>query len=314
MKSLILSLLLSISLHAAGPVRCAFDAQVVDWNKRCLTNHASGQPNLAPNLTRSLIASSVFMGVIRGAGLYPGNILRANLFCGSSWGGTNGAGDCVSTPTVECYEIGSPQLPLIVDAGSSRDTISAVMGFWKYQETGTGGGLGPVSISNPAFMDTGLLPSSVSSWINDIHAAVYMMGGTSAFFPFGVTDNSNYLELTTAYTGLGQISRFGSVTGYPLAADTNGAGFYLGTRTSSASTGINQYKNGVSTGTSTSVGGSLSIAFSIYVFALNQAGSGLAPTPGLMGGYIIGRGLNGTQQLAEYNAMQQAQTLLQRQK
>ena len=94
---------LSVSLHAAGPVRIGFDAKVVEWNERCMTNNPNkfifGQ---ALNSTISLLASSIWMGGIRNAGLYPGNILRANLIFGGSYGGSNGCGDCL---TVGCYNI-----------------------------------------------------------------------------------------------------------------------------------------------------------------------------------------------------------------
>lgn len=302
------------SLHAAGPVRCAFDSQVVDWQRRGQTSGA----NVSYAFTHTMIVSSVFMGAIRSAGLYPGTVFRANLFCGISYGGTNGAGDSASL-----FYIGGPQLPLIADVGAATDTCGAVQAHWKYTETGTNGGLGAVSISNPVWLTTGVIPNDVSSWINDCHLAVYMIGGgaevAAPVGEFVSGSPSQFMQLTTSYTGLGQISVFGTASGYPVNADTTGTGFYVGTRTSSAAGGIQQYRNGVATGTSSSTAGSFAtLTSSILVFAQYNNTVGNPPasdfTAHLMGGYTMGRGLTSTQQLQLYNAMQQAQTILQRQK
>ncbi|SRR6266436_5418965 len=301
-------LLVTLSIYAAGPVRIAFDSKVVDWNYRCKTNDYSSQG--IPNFTHSLIASSIWIGGYRNLGLYPGNILRANLFCGRSYGGTYGCGNDGSS----IINIGNPQVPLINDQGGSLDVSGQFQNSWFYQETGTGGGLGAHSGITQVYLNTGLAPNNISSWLNDAHVSVYMeSGGVEASVPIGVHGGTDYLQITTSYTGLGQITVIGGSTGYPVNADTVGTGLYLGTRTSSAATGTQQYKNGVATGTSSSVGGSLGITNSIYIFAQNDV-----PVNGytvhLIGGYAIGRGITVNQATNCYNIWQQYETLLSRQK
>lgn len=298
-------LFLALSLHAAGPVHCAFDSKVVSW--RAYTEAAASYNAV---YTHTLIASSVFMGSIRSAGLYPGNILRANLFCGRAAGGTNGAGDSTTILT-----IGTPQNALITDVGDPFDTCGVAQHLWKYQETGSNGGLGSVSSSSHAYFNTGVIPNSVSSWLNDAHLSIYMMsGGIESAVPVGVTQGANTAQLAPTWTGIGQYSCLWGFVGYPTAVDTNGIGFYLGTRTSGAAGGLTQYKNGVLTGTSASASGAATITTAIFVLADNDGGVPNYWTSHLSGGYTMGRGLNATQQLQLYNAMQIAQTLLQRQK
>lgn len=312
-------LFLAVSLHAAGPVRVAFDAQVVTWNNRCIaTNYYMVQvsppltSNRTLNTTQALIASSVWMGGVRAIGLYPGNILRANLFCGGSYGGTNGAGD-------DPYpDFAAPTVPLINDAGSPNDSAGANRNYWKYQETGTSGGLGCVSISNPVFFDTGVMPTNVASWQNDVHVCIYMTsGGAELSVPMGASDvtAANTMQLSPGYTGFGHYVTLWNLVGYPAVADTVCTGFYVGTRVSSATTGLKIYRNGVLTATSTSVGGDpASLARTIWVFGINNVGSLSYQTAHLMGGYALGRGLTAAQVTAYYNAWQQFETLLGRQK
>ncbi len=306
MKRLLLSLFLLVSLHAAGPVRCAFDTQVVNWNYRCLTNNVI----LRPNYTWTSIASSVFMGGVRSAGLYPGNLLRVNLFCGRSYGnenGTDGAGSCID---VGCYELGGPQMPLIVDAGGPRDTandsgVDSRQGWWYYKEVGVDGGLRQLSTNQPVALNTTVIPNT-SLELTNVHLGFYVMAGVLEHsVPIGVYDAVNFCEVANTFSSAQQISVFGAVVGYPATANTNGAGFFLGTRTSSAAGGIQQYRNGVTTGDSTSTGGALTIVTSIIVFAQrNNLNAAQAFTTHPMGGYTIGRGLTSAQQLAYYNTWQ----------
>ncbi len=305
MNRLIALLFLSFSLHAAGPVRVAFDSKVIEWNKRCLTNNVNG----APNLTQSLIASSVWMGGIRSAGVYPGIILRANLMCGVSYGGTYGAGNLTNS-----FALGSPQIPIINDAGSSLDTAGAVQSSWTYVETGSTGGLGRAG-TNLVYLDTGLVPNTISAWDNDIHLGAYVMGETNVCILVGAYDGSaNILQIAVVNPDQNTMI-WSFLPGYPASGVTNGVGFFLGTRTSNSGGGISQYKNGVNSGVSSTANGNSGMATSIYVLARNSSGVSAFHMTGLMGGYTIGRGLNATnQQLAVYNAFQQAETLLNRQK
>jgi len=322
MKCLLL-LLLAGALHAAGPVRCAFDAKVVDWNYRCVTNNIysftygnNGYYSSTRNQTHSLIASSVWMGAVRSAGLYPGNILRANLMCGASYNGTNGAGDCVLSACTNL--IGSPQVPLINDTGGGMDLAVGVQYRWKYQETGTGGGLGCVSTNSYVVLNTGIMPTNVSAWKNDVHACIYMtIGGVENSVLMGASDvaSTNVFAIETSYTTVGQASLIWFYLGNPASVDTDGTGLYLGTRTSGAANGVTQYHNGVSTGSSSSVSGDPAyLPFTIYVLGYNYAGTPLYSTARLCGGYALGRGLTATQNTNYYNAWQKFETLLGRQK
>lgn len=310
MTRIIALLFLLLPLHAAGPVRVAFDSQAVDWQRRCQVT--DGNIIGSYQFTHTMIASSAWMGAVRAAGLYPGNILRANLFCGISYGGTNGAGDSASSAI-----IGGPSVPIITNVGFSLDAVGGVQQKWLYRETGANGGIGPVLASAPVYFDTGAVPSTVSSWQDDAHIGVYMMGeGNTTHAPIGVTQGANTIQLATSWTGIGQYSCIWGFVGYPTVADTSGTGFYLATRTSSAATGLTQYKNGLLTATATSASGTAaSITTSIYVLC-ERDGSGLPNyyITNLCGGYTIGRGLTAAQQLAYYNAWQQFQTLLGRQK
>jgi hypothetical protein len=287
MSRLIALLFLAGTLHAAGPGRTGYDAQVVAWNYRCFTNNPTATGNGALNSTQSLIASSFWMGAIRNAGLYPGNILRANLMGGG------------------------------MDICLNSAPVNALQGYWKYAETGSSGGLGAVSVSNNVALDTGLIPNNVSSWLNDCHIGVYMTtGGAESSVKIGGKEGANFLQMTTSYTALGQITVIGTAVGYPVNADTAGTGWYLGTRTSSAATGIQQYRNGAPTGTSSAVAGTLGITVPLYIFG--QDNQGAAPdglTVHLMAGYAIGRGITANTATNQYyQAWQQFETLLGRQK
>jgi hypothetical protein len=103
------------------------------------------------------------------------------------------------------------------------------------------------------------LNPSVSLSVNSAHLACYLGGtaGAEAAFPMGLTAISgNDFYITTAYTGFGQLLNIWGGTGRPVVADTDGRGFYVGSRTSGATNGVAVYRNGARTGTSTSVTGS----------------------------------------------------------
>ena len=302
MTRLLALLFLLLPLHAAGPVRCAFDAQVVTW--RATVETAFVPPNTCSTLT--LIASSGWMGDVRAAGLYPGNILRANLACGPSFGGTNGAGDSTTN-----LFIGAPQNPLIVGAGGFYDVANIAQAYWRYSETGANGGLGQVSAGNPVYLKTGIVPNTVSAWTDDAHFGAYVMGeGPNGSAAMGSYDGgANALLLVPSF----QYTTIWGFVGYPTDTNSNGKGFFLGTRTSSAANGLKQYKDGVLTGTASVASGAVN-ANEIFVLAFNNSGSPASYLTNVYGGYVIGRGVTSGQQLALYNAFQRFETMLGRQK
>jgi hypothetical protein len=306
MTRLVALLFLLLPLHAAGPVRVAFDSKVVTW--RGLVENAFVPPNKCTTLT--LIASSGWMGAVRAGGLYPGKILRANLACGPSFGGTNGAGDSTSS-----LYIGAPQNPIIIDAGGDYDVCNIAQAYWKYNETGANGGLGQVSTANPVYLKTGISANGVSSWTDDVHFSAYVMGeGANGAAAMGSFDGGlNAFLLVPKEATLGQYTTIWGFVGYPTDVTSDGKGFFLGTRTSSAANGLAQYRGGVLTGTASAASGSPN-AFEIYVLCFNNNGSPASYLTNLCGGYTIGRGLTSAQQLSLYNATQQFETLLGRQK
>ncbi|HEX9232715.1 MAG TPA: hypothetical protein VF849_01565 [Blattabacteriaceae bacterium] len=332
MKYLI-SLFLVLSLSAAGPVQVAFDSQVVNWNYRCSTNNivftTTGlRCSSTFNKTISLIASSVWMGGIRTSGLYPGNILRANLMCGGSYESGGGCGTGTTAPNQ--YNIGSPQIPLINDTGNGLDIcvnsglVDAYQARWKYTETGSSGGLGCLTSNVWVAFDTGVIPNNVSSWQSDVHACVYMMGGASeSADELGVYNPSTLdkLIIYAVHSAAGQLTRIWSDGSAAISADTNGTGFYLGTKTSASSNGVKQYHNNSLTATSAAVAGnSANLTTSIYVFCQNNLPN-MSPfqpegmTTHLMGGYALGRAITATQNTNYYTlAWQPFETLLNRQK
>jgi hypothetical protein len=308
MRFLFSLFLFAWSLHAAGPVRCAFDAKVVNWNYR------SFKINALVNPTISLLASSVWMGGIRTIGYYPGNVVRANLFCGTSYGGTNGCGDSTAGGY---YEIGAPQVPLINDVGSERDESLSVPAYWNYRETGSSGGLGAVSSAHAVTLDTGITPSTDLS-LNDVHVAVYMMGSgaeSGNVTPIGaVSGGANFCCLmVSAYAGA-NVTQIGTYVGQPAATDTNGAGFYIGTRVSNSADGVRQYHNDTATGVSTSVGAALP-SIHLLIFGQNNGGAIDSSTFHLSGGYAIGKTVTAAVATnGYYQTWQQFETLLGRQK
>ncbi len=313
MKHLLLSLLLLAPLHAAGPVRCAFDAKVVDWNRRCQTNNYAFSSPLFYTYTISMLAQSCWMGDVRALGLYPGTVLRANLFVGHSYGGTYGCGNDTSS----IANIGAPQIPLINDAGDAMDSSFAFQGKWFYQETGPGGGLGAAPGVTVGF-NTGLVPNVSIPSANSTHMAWYgtqAAVGDASYIMGNANDGSGSLMLmSVAWPASGFASYLWVAGGAPIQANTNASGFFLGSRTSSAATGVSQYRNGVAAGTSTSVGGGLT-TIPMFVFCFNNVSfSAAAPTTNYSGGYSIGSGIATNLQLGYYNAWQRAETLLSRQK
>jgi hypothetical protein len=309
-----LLLLLLVATAHARPGRCAVDAQVVNWNYRCTTNNPT-----ALNSTFSLLSQSQWMGAVRAAGLYPGNIYRANLHAGRSFGGTNGCGDSITLTN-----IGSPQVPLIADLGGAVDLAFGSQDKWKYSETGSSGGLGPNG-TNHVTLNTSLAPDAIiaaigAGWPNSAHLAYYCMGAVDSSVLLGVLDNAgaNRILIAASSVAVGQETHMWiDSAGKPTHADTNGAGLYIGTRTAATGGGVQQYKNNTATGVSTSVGGTpVNLTSPIHIFGLNQMGVGVILwSPAMSGGYVIGGGVTAsTATNGYYNAWQQYETLLSRQK
>lgn len=321
MTRFLLLFLLATRSWAAGPVRVAFDAKVVDWNVRCrdaVTNaiYFGGLPDIPPNGTLALIASSMWMGGVRSLGLYPGNIFRANLMCGTSYGGANGCGD-----RTDRTSIASPQVALIADLGNPWDNctgtgINSPQAYWKYSETGTNGGLGCLSTSHYTQLDTGIAPSAVSSWINDAHFCGYRIeGDNDGGVILGSTASSTFLVLSR--DGSSQPLFYNAAWTASVISSTNSGstGFFLGSRTS-GTLSINW--NGSQLGSGAVGGDPANLPSTITVFANHNTGVSpyvFSASKFQSGGYALGRAISNTNTAAAYyNVWQQYETLLGRQK
>ena len=264
------------------------DPDTYDWMQRVKAN--SGTYN-----SSSVVASDTGFKLLKAEGLRS-KILRLNFICGN--------------------ELAASLTPHIKDKGASYDTKTGSVVFAETQ-AGHGGWL--AQTLGVDFIDTGLVPSTdMSGLTNDAHLAVYSGGsaGGNAEIPIGLALSDSFF-ITTNYNGggLGQATDIWTATGRPALGDASGLGFYLGTRTSSSSDGVTQYKNGTLTATSGSVGGSPSNCnVSVYVTATNAGGGG--PIAQALGhwieGYSIGTGVTAVQTMALYNVFQRVETILNR--
>ena len=271
------------SLTGAVVVNSGYDPEVDDWKARVIANSGTVSNG-------TLIAVNDFMVSMKAAGLRT-KFLRLNLFCGD--------------------QIAAALVPLIKDAGNALDSAYNNL---TYSESS---GIAAANVSSDEHIETGLVPSvSLSALTNDVHLSIYMRGSNSSSepcIPIGCAPTDGFF-LTTSYSGLGQVSNIWTGTGRPVHADSQGNGHYVGSRTSSASNGLSQYRNGASTGSSTSVGGSPSTyTVSVNVLNVNPGASGGAKTLRPCAAYSIGKGLTSSEVSAFYTALQAFQTALGRQ-
>lgn len=263
-----------------GRATFQYDAEVLDWVSRILGNGST-------IAQASVDAADTFMKAIKSAGVRS-KILRLNLFAGDN--------------------PGAALIPLIKDAGAVADgnpgpsNYSESRGFW---------------VNNPSERITTAFNPSVSLTDDSAHMGIYLGGTPSAqaAIVMGVTQfGGNDFYLTASYTALGQVANIWSGTGRPVAADTDGTGFYMGSRTSGLSTGVKIYRNGSLTGTSSSVGGNAANATGegVHVMNCNQNGTPLTATNKDCRGYQIGTGLSDSEAAAVYSAWLAFNTALSR--
>ncbi len=270
MKRLLLLALLTAGLHANAAHFDQYDWEVARWASTNATPATNAYSGLGYN------GAVLWMKSVRNAGLR-GLVLRANLVSGNGVRGT---------PT----SAGSPMSPVVFDFGLAGNDVS--LSTFAYSE---GNGLTNASIV------TGFNPTNFTA--NDASIAIYL-GGTAfaeAEIVMGCSMAAGDCFLTTSYTALGQTADIWTSTGRPTVADTDGRGFYVGSRTSSAATGVAIYRNGVLTGTSSSVGGSppntaTANANGLLVMAFNTDGGLVGQSRKALRGYQFTRGLSAAQQ------------------
>jgi len=268
----------SVTLHAAIGFT-GLDPEVNSWMYRVRTNGGV-------YTTRSIVANDTAMKLAKSAGLRS-KLLRFSLFDGDRTGSLT---------------------PLIKDVGAATDN-----GFGPMTYSETNGW----ACANPTeYISTGFNPTNLTT--SDAHLGVYFGGtaGAHGWIPMGVTGfGSDHFFLLASYTAVGAGGPIWA-TPYPSAADTSGLGFYLVSRTSSASNGVKVYKDGAAVATSSSVGGSppntASSAAGVVVLNCNNGGTALggAPTTKSAHGYQIGKGFTDADVLAMDNIWRRTKTIL----
>lgn len=266
------------------------DWEAGDWVSRVRT----ASPTNGMVTASSVVASDLFIKLLKSSGIRT-KVLRANLFCGDRVGG-------------QIPQLLEPSFINLQDSAFAGSSYSEVAGWTMNAAT--------------EYIYTGFNPSAQLT-ANSAHLSLYLGGTTGAhtWIPIGTTsasDPPNDFFMTTSYTSLGQALDCWTNTGRPEAADTNGLGFYLGSRTSGSSDGCKIYKNGTLTGTSSSVGnsppniGGGSPALGMLVMNCRNGGVALGGAPNTKSGlgYSFGTGLTGDEGVLLYNAFQRANTIL----
>lgn len=274
------ALLLALALPAHGQFFNNYDHEARSWYR---TSGSTVSP-------RTKVAATRWMLQTRAAGLRS-TIVRANL----------NAGDNLTTSLV----------PIVKDFGSATDP--------KHGTDPTYTEANGLTVSGLNILETGFNPTNLTA--NAAGLAIYL-GGTVApegSIPIGCAAfGGNDFHLVNAFTALGETSNIWGSTGRPVATDTNGTGFYMSSRLSSATNGVKIYRNGNRTGESTSVTGSppntAGSAGGVYYMGINNAGSAAFNVTNKAGrGYEINRGRTDNQAGASYRIWQRFQTTLGRQ-
>lgn len=278
-RALLILLLLARSTHAAFFNN--YDHEARNWNFRTGTNTAGGL---------SYVAATRWMLQTRSAGLRRG-ILRANLFAGTAL--TN-----AMSPIVRDFGTTAD-----LTVGSSSPTYSLATGL--------------TAVDNNSVVKTGVEPNAAFTSTNSAGFMVYMGGTTGAetcsqgAANFGSSGLESFL-ITTAHTGIGQTTYIWRDTGHPPVAGTNGTGFFMSSRTGSATNSVAVYWNGNRTGESTSVGGTTFTTGGpgLLILGLNLGGGVFDRTTHPGRGYMFTQGWSNAQVANSYRIWQRFQSTL----
>ena len=176
-------------------------------------------------------------------------------------------------------------------------------GGWTHSSTGA------LPNGTNGYADTHLSCSD-NMTVNSTHLSFYSRTSAGSKANYQIYDGSFSMALAIRYGGLGIISDQ-YLSARIIVSNSDGQGFYVGTRQNSTSHVV--YKNGVSQGTS-GITNSESLAdLDFYLCCLNFNGSPSEYTDQECAFTSIGAGLDGTENTDFYNAVQDFQTTLGRQ-
>jgi hypothetical protein len=160
-------------------------------------------------------------------------------------------------------------------------------------------------------MQTGVIPSNHLQ-LNSVHISNYFKNFTAELkFQIGASQANGELMASYNYSGAGNLIRLNDDEWtFLFGFATNANGLRMATRT--ASNLSKTYENGVETASSATISNALA-TIEIYVGARNSNGSVNSPSNLEQQFSSIGDGLDGTDSLNLYNAVQAFQTTLSRQ-
>ncbi len=164
---------------------------------------------------------------------------------------------------------------------------------------------------------TGFNPTNLP--LNSAHLAIYLGGtpGQNGNVDIGAQNfpTLQFFSMVTGFTTTGESVNIWTNGGFTGFANTNGTGYFMGSRTSSATTGVKMYRFGVLDATSTAVGSSPpntagSASAGMYVLGLNSGGSPILASSRIGRGYQIGLGFDATQAASSAKIWQRFETTL----
>ncbi len=286
----------AVSAHAAFGFRLGMDAKVLNWNYRNGYINVQGtrdQGLLVPT-PADLVLASEFMRAVREAGLYPGKMLRYNLFMGPSIGSNN---------ITSLYTVG---IPLIDDVGfnnANRNVFGAVDDYtpvannvWRYSVSG---GLDRNGAAG-AYLSTGLVSSNAFTSGTNNHVSLWVITANNEdVWAMGASDATGAISfgmLGPGYSG-GIGTRLDLYGGGSSTADVSPTnhGYYIGNK---AGTAAVLYKDRAAFSTNAAASALYaSVVAPTLVFAVNCPPCGVPPTlptSKALGAYGIGLGLTAT--------------------
>ena len=276
------------------PIASGVHPEAAAWRSAVVANGGSVSSS-------TIKAVSTFCAAIDAAGLRD-RFYRLNLFCGDS-------DASLIAPRVPLYR-GPSRTG--TQYGNALDTNNNfVQG--DYAETGSGGGLDGNGTSK--YLDTGFnantgLPSSVDTHISYSGTGLETSGDRLVAGSFtGVALTGAIIASAYDAFTASRMYRIGrSNDGVRNITPTSSESHYLASRTSSTS--LVGYSGGAVVGTYATATTPVFLNGSIYVFCLNNNGTAGLYTDATLRMYSVGVGMDGTQALAFYNAVEAFNTAL----
>ncbi|HTE49104.1 MAG TPA: hypothetical protein VK675_04310, partial [Candidatus Paceibacterota bacterium] len=237
----------------------AFDADVLDWIAR-----VQGQGSDV-TVAGTKVAVNNFVAGLKADGVWS-KIVRMNIYAGDG--------------------LNALKAPLKNGGPSATDVLNNFVSGDYNQSTGLTG-----TLSGSKYLNPGISYDSPLMGDSDIHISLYVRTAPDS----GITMQGYGPPAAGLYVSTSGTTAFwtnSNVSGISFA-DTNGIGFYIGSRSSSTSSVL--YKNGVSQASTTSAGGSRP-GFPMYLYCQYYTGFGgpNATTGRTMEMYSFGTGLTAT--------------------